>query len=56
MSEAIHPLPQYAFMAWCSVKAQGDIKNNEDGLTSIRTKFNENRSTCSKVIDVKVQR
>jgi hypothetical protein len=20
MSAAIHPLPQYAFMAWCSVK------------------------------------
>jgi hypothetical protein len=24
MSGAILPLPQYAFMAWCSVKAQGD--------------------------------
>jgi hypothetical protein len=23
MSGVIHPLPQYAFMAWCSVKAQG---------------------------------
>jgi len=23
MSGAIHPLPQYAFMAWCLVKAQG---------------------------------
>jgi len=21
MSEAIHPLPQYAFMAWCLVKS-----------------------------------
>jgi len=23
MSGAINPLPQYAFMAWCSVTAQG---------------------------------
>jgi hypothetical protein len=23
MREAILPLPQYAFMAWCSAKAQG---------------------------------
>jgi hypothetical protein len=25
MSEVIHPLPQYAFMVWCSVKAQGQL-------------------------------
>jgi hypothetical protein len=25
MSGAIPPLPQYAFMAWCSVKAQGQL-------------------------------
>jgi hypothetical protein len=25
MRGAIHPLPQYAFMAWCSVKAQGQL-------------------------------
>jgi hypothetical protein len=25
MREAIPPLPQYAFMAWCSVKAQGQL-------------------------------
>jgi hypothetical protein len=25
MSGAIHPLPQYAFMAWCSVKTQGQL-------------------------------
>jgi hypothetical protein len=25
MSEAIPPLPQYAFMAWCSVKAWGKL-------------------------------
>jgi hypothetical protein len=25
MSGAIHPLPQYAFMAWCLVKAQGKL-------------------------------
>jgi hypothetical protein len=25
MSGAIHPIPKYAFMAWCSVKVQGQI-------------------------------
>jgi hypothetical protein len=25
MSGAIHPLPQYAFMTWCLVKAQGQL-------------------------------
>jgi hypothetical protein len=25
MSGAISPLPQYALMAWCSVKAQGQL-------------------------------
>jgi hypothetical protein len=25
MSGATPPLPQYAFMAWCSVKAQGQL-------------------------------
>jgi hypothetical protein len=25
MREAIPPLPQYSFMAWCSVKAQGQL-------------------------------
>jgi hypothetical protein len=25
MSEAISPLPQYAFMAWCLVKTQGQL-------------------------------
>jgi hypothetical protein len=25
MLEAISPFPQYAFMAWCSVKAQGQL-------------------------------
>jgi hypothetical protein len=25
MSGTIPPLPQYAFMAWCSVKAQGQL-------------------------------
>jgi len=28
MSGAITPLPQYAFMAWCSVKAQGHYLYN----------------------------
>jgi hypothetical protein len=27
MSRAIPPLPQYASMAWCSVKAQGQLYN-----------------------------
>jgi hypothetical protein len=26
MSGAIPPLPQYAFMAWCLVKAQGQLE------------------------------
>jgi hypothetical protein len=26
MGGAIHPLSQYAFMAWCPVKAQGLLK------------------------------
>jgi hypothetical protein len=26
MSGAVHPLPQYAFMAWYSVKAQGCVR------------------------------
>jgi hypothetical protein len=39
MRGAIHPLPQYAFMAWCSVEALGqlylylyllDASNNEN--------------------------
>jgi len=25
MSGAIHPLPNYAFIAWCLVKAQGQL-------------------------------
>jgi hypothetical protein len=25
MFEAVPPLPQYAFVTWCSVKAQGQI-------------------------------
>jgi hypothetical protein len=25
MNVAIHPLPQYAFMVWCSVEAQGQL-------------------------------
>jgi hypothetical protein len=25
MSGALPPLPQYAFMAWCSVKVQGQL-------------------------------
>jgi hypothetical protein len=25
MSGAVPPLPQYAFMSWCSVKAQGQL-------------------------------
>jgi hypothetical protein len=25
MSGAVPPLPQYTFMAWCSIKAQGQL-------------------------------
>jgi len=25
MSETIHPFPQYRFLAWCSVKEQGQL-------------------------------
>jgi len=25
MSGAVHPLTQYVFMAWCLVKAQGEL-------------------------------
>jgi hypothetical protein len=40
MSGVIPPLPQYAFMEWCLVKAQGQlylylftmINNNENGM------------------------
>jgi hypothetical protein len=28
MSGAIRPLPKYAFMAWCSFKAQGQLYLN----------------------------
>jgi len=28
MSGVIPPLPQYAFIAWCSVKAQGQLYHN----------------------------
>jgi ribosomal 50S subunit-associated protein YjgA (DUF615 family) len=41
MSGAIHPLPQYAFMAWCLVKAQGQLYlylfTNEEVLCRIGT-------------------
>jgi len=50
MSVAIPPLPQYAFMAWCLVKAQGQLylllfsfKHILINLTSFTDiKFNEN--------------
>jgi hypothetical protein len=32
MSGAIHPFPQHAFMAWCSVKAQGQKKIGVIGI------------------------
>jgi hypothetical protein len=31
MSGAIPALPQYVFMAWCSVEAQGQISTLQDG-------------------------
>jgi hypothetical protein len=43
MSGAIPPLPQYAFMVWCLVKAQGrDLDWTEDALMGLH------RSTFSK--------
>jgi hypothetical protein len=35
MSAAIHPLPQYVFMAWCLVKAQGQIYLCKDTFTFV---------------------
>jgi hypothetical protein len=37
MSGAILPVPQYAFMAWCSVKAQGQVLLLENQLMKIMT-------------------
>jgi hypothetical protein len=34
MSGAIHPLPQYAFMTWCLVKAQGQLSSSFLGSTA----------------------
>jgi hypothetical protein len=50
MCGAISPLPHYAFMAWCSVKAQGQLylylytKKYQCGvpLNDIYTKIPEN--------------
>jgi hypothetical protein len=40
MRGAIPPLPQYAFMAWCSVKAQGQLKILlGEGLMFCETRF-----------------
>jgi hypothetical protein len=43
MRGAIHPLPQYAFMAWCSVK-----KMNKDNFTFTLKKYNliNNKGKC----------
>jgi hypothetical protein len=35
MSGAIPPLPQYSFMAWCLVKAQGQLYLHPVGVGSI---------------------
>jgi len=42
MSGAVPPLPQYAFMAWCSVKAQGQLYlkcKGKEGRGSGRSPF-----------------
>jgi hypothetical protein len=59
MSGAIPPLPQYAFMAWCSVKAQGLYLTlilqpyKEIGqlkyILSIETAFGLNLLPCPKI-------
>jgi hypothetical protein len=46
MRGAIHPLPQYASMAWCSVKAQGQldrISGDRDwqGIHNVQTDNNQ---------------
>jgi hypothetical protein len=47
MSEAIHPLPQYAFIAWCSVKAQGQIYIKVKALHHSISKKKKKKSTLS---------
>jgi len=39
MCWAMPPLPQYAFMVWCSVKAQGQLYRSEWQCPSVRWKF-----------------
>jgi hypothetical protein len=39
MSGAIPPLPQYAFMEWCSITAQGRLNHNNDNLKMFMTWF-----------------
>jgi hypothetical protein len=44
MSGAIPPLPQYAFMAWCSVKIQGQLYLyliKEIGILNIKMSIKE---------------
>jgi hypothetical protein len=48
MSGAIPPLPQYAFMAWCSVKAQGQLYlylQGETGYLKVTGKRRDRQST-----------
>jgi hypothetical protein len=57
MSGAIPPFPQYALMAWCSVKAQGQLhfyllplKNthkNEEMEVNVNVKVKVKLSLCS---------
>jgi hypothetical protein len=35
MCGTIHPLPQYALMAWCSVKAEGQLYLNMSAVPSV---------------------
>jgi hypothetical protein len=42
MSGAIPPLPQYAFMAWCSVKAQAEKETAHEKIQKIQYKPNKN--------------
>jgi hypothetical protein len=53
MSGAIPPLPQHAFMAWCLVKAQGQlylfIACQTDSLSSERTEMYLRGTICEDV-------
>jgi hypothetical protein len=48
MSGAIHPLPQYAFMVWCSVKAQGQLYLYNDRINRANKMFERSEKSVNK--------